>query len=423
MNDSIRRWLPMRLTGLHPSGMSTKELAEKIGVTPSMISQAEHGQAVPSDDCLAVWARTLEAESQLAELLVCAAHDRVVNSPEAVTLHRAFEGLLRLQSTVTPHPAAVRGARTLCDFPRAFAPLVVVCGDKRENPPKTEGDIGALSASPMDDRFLHQIPLPRDTDKVSDKVFVMLGREELKRRFGGKNLLVIGSPATNHVARVVNRRALFRFAFGQKSAQEIEDIIAVARQKKSEGPAALKSHYDSALREFKFIFNEFKQGGIFDPLADRHKVRGRALRGDIDFGTVTLACNPFAEDPRFVAIMAAGFHLPGTVHAVKLLSDPGNFQRFPLGGVLEVKMDVNAPWHERIDHASVAIDSEEYSLEDMRRVLERIAEHPDWPGSGDKAHAQEEVAELIALVEALAGPRSAPSADPASDVSPPPGGR
>src|SRR2546430_12635504 len=73
---------------------------------------------------------------------------------------------------------------------------------------------------------LFRSPFRRDTDVISDKVFVNLDyegkesdRRELEDLCGGKNLLIIGSPAANHLARIANRGALFRFALDRKSTR------------------------------------------------------------------------------------------------------------------------------------------------------------------------------------------------------------
>lgn len=390
--------LPGYTVRLRPETKLQKDLAKDIGVTASFISQAESGDTVPSDERLASWARALKAESTLPLLLLCAAHDRVSNGPEAPAIRASYRRMIRgLEESAGGRGDAVR-TRTLADL-KAFSPMVIVAGDKREDPPKTEGDIGALPASSQDDRYLHEVPLPSGTDKISDKVFVQLEERELRREFGKFNLLVIGSPASNHLSRIVNRHALFRFAFNRESGNEIDKLVKAARIEKDKGPGALKVFRDNALRDLKFIMNEFKQGGIFDPLPDRHKSRAKALRDGIDFATITVARNPFADNDNFVAIMAAGFHLPGTVHAVKMLSEPDRFANHPFGGVLEVKMNADAPWHEKIQRGEAKMETDPYSVDDLRKALAKISEHPEWPGIKDEA------TELINLVEALAKPR------------------
>lgn len=393
------RLLASHILRLRPENKLQKDLAREIDVTPSFISQVESGETVPSDERLATWARGLGAESSFPLLLLCAAHDRVGDGSEAATVRETYRRMIRELEATRREPAGFAKARTLADL-KAFAPMVIVAGDKREDPPKTEGDVGALSASPHDDRYLHDVSLPQGTDKISDKVFVHLKEEQLRREFGKINLLVIGSPASNHLSRIVNRHALFRFAFNPDTVNEIEGIIENARIAKKDGPGALKVARDTALRDLKFIMNEFKQGGIFDPLPDRHKVRAKALREGIDFATITVARNPFAENDDFVAIMAAGFHLPGTIHAVKMLSEPDRFANHPFGGVLEVKMNADAPWHEKIQRGEAQIETSSYSIDDMRKALTGISDHPEWPG------VKEEATELNKLVAALAQPRA-----------------
>jgi len=101
------------------------------------------------------------------------------------------------------HPPKTK-SRTLQDFPHAFYPMAIVTGDKREDSESriTVGDFGAVSASPAESRWLLRLGLRSDVEIYSDKVFLLQKPEELRERFGEKHLLVIGSPGSNHFARL-----------------------------------------------------------------------------------------------------------------------------------------------------------------------------------------------------------------------------
>jgi len=406
-----------------------KDLAARLDVSGSYVSQIESGEAIPSDERLAEIARALDAEDRLPEMLLRAAHDRVAgDTPNGKELREVYGRIISDIARKINDITRLASPRTFEHFPEAFEPLAIVTGDKREDPPKTIADLGAVSASPIDDRYLRDIPFRSKPDKISDKVFVLADDEYLKARFGTKNLLVIGSPAGNHLARKINRGALYRFAFGlglyrsgssRESADEIDAIIKEgARVKAEEGLVALKVFRDKKVGDLKFVINEFKQGGIFDPLARPRMLRARSLRDDVDFATVTLARHPYAESHDYVAIMVGGFHLPGTVHAVRQLSRPTEFTSHPLGGVLEVRMssDEKSRWYERIEKADVQWDTPPYTLDDMRKGLEEIAGHPNWPGTAKEA------AEVIKLVEAVTRVPSPNEKDQPSSAQGPGGG-
>jgi len=378
-----------------------KDLALRLRVTSSYVSQIESGATVPKDEKLVELARVLGAEDRIPELLLWAAHDRASpDDADGKAVRQACQGLLQDLKRREAETQQRAPNRTLKHFPSAFRPLVVVTGDRREDPPKTCADVGALSGSPIDDRYLRRIPLHQKTEKISDKVFVLGEEEYLREKFSKINLLVIGSPAANHLARIVNRRALFPFAFHPTTSRDIDEIILGGKAAMQEaGSPNLKVFRDSKMADLKFIMSEFKQGGICNPLAPR-RVRGRSLRDGVDFATVTIAKNPYAESDDFVAIMAAGFHLPGTVYAVKQLSDPSAFESHPLGGVVEVRMD-EADWLERIEKANAEWDIEPYTVDDMLRALDELA------AQQDSAEAEDEVVnakELATLVRALQQP-------------------
>lgn len=377
-----------------------KELARRIGVTSSYISQVESGVTVPKDEKLVEFARALHAEERLPELLLRAAHDRVSDEAGGEPARRAYQRVIEDVDAKGSDSKSPAPRRTLEYFPRAFEPLVIVTGDRREDPPKTCGDVGALSASPIDDRYVREIPLAPNTDKISDKVFVVAEDSYLKRRFGATNLLVIGSPASNHLARIVNRGALFRFAFDPRTSREIDEIIQGGEKAMEEGGVSnLKVFRDGKMAELKFIMNEFKQGGIFDPLFETYRVRARSLRDGVDFATVTIAKHPYADSDDFVAIMAAGFHLPGTVHAMKFLSSPLQFESHPFGGVVEVRMS-ESTWYERIEKADAVWDTQSYDVTQLISALERLAMLQTAPAMDDEAGS---AGTLVALVRKLRG--------------------
>jgi hypothetical protein len=97
-------------------------------------------------------------------------------------------------------------------------------------------------------------------------------------------------------------------------------------------------------------------------------------------------------------MMAAGFHLPGTVHAVKLLSNPECFCKRPLGGIIKVRIDGGLPWHLRIEKSRVEFETPVYDLAQAEEALRKLAEsdEPDWPGTREEALA------LVKVVQAIA---------------------
>ena len=370
-------------------------LARAAGVSSSYVSQVLSGGTVPGEKAVCAFAAAMQIEDRLPELLLRACHDRLSDDENTEKARNVYLTLInRLDSSAAEAHSSVP-IRTLEYFPRAFEPMVIVTGDKREDPPKTPGDVGAVSASPIDDRYLRRIPLSPDTEKISDKVFVLADDDYLRRKFGETNLLVIGSPASNHLARRINKQAVFHFAFNPETVEEIEEIIqeGIGRMK-SQGPSGLNILRKEKSADLKFIMNEFKQGGIFDPLPESRKLRARSLRDGVDFASISLARNPFSESDDFVAILAAGFHLPGTVHAVRLLSEPTQFASHPFGGVVEITM-TEGRWYERIEKADAHWDTQDYAPEDVIRALEDHSENPEWPLSLD------EVTPLVQMLKKL----------------------
>jgi len=74
--------------------------------------------------------------------------------------------------------------------------------------------------------------------------------------------------------------------------------------------------------------------------------------------------------------MVAGFHHPGTIWALRRLSEPRNvnegFVNRPYGGVVEVKIDTEKPWEERMSKAMCSWDTDPYNQEDLLKGLDEL---------------------------------------------------
>lgn len=348
-----------------------------------------------------------------------------------------------------PEPASAASFRfpTLRDFPRAFENLLVVCGDRRESPPKNRGDLFVDSFSSAD---LANVKLLFDKtgplEIRSDKYFALKtpGNDEfLKSEYGRKNLIVIGSPAVNLLARSINTHCVFRFQLSQTVRDflvdwdtefpEISDrkILKIfwdmaSKWRGGSQPAEINTqrYYDECkksgfnisreqieelARKVKdllkdhsanYIKSLFRKAGFLDPVDV--KLQGFFLQDDNDFGVISLCPNPYADDPgKYFCILAAGIHAPGTYMALKALAD-GDFESHPLGGVIEVKLDREARWIERFPSASMSWQTSDYKVEDLITVLGHTDNHTLF----DKCDPAE-LYRLLQFVKPFASPTAA----------------
>jgi transcriptional regulator with XRE-family HTH domain len=311
---------------------------------------------------------------------------------------------------------------TLKDFPDAFEDLIVVCGDRREVPPKNKGDLFVKSFSCSDIVSLSSLFAKTGTlDIRSDKVFVLGDREYLKREFGNKNIIVIGSPAVNLLTREINGRGAFLFATPKlardfiadnKTIAEINDrnlleiFWKMASEWKGHGEIPVDAYIETyrtklprreaedtkdfeqrisaqikgladkvkgLLRgnNLKTVMNKFLTAGFRD-LADG-QIHGDAIRTDNDFGIIALCSNPYSDDNTHLCILVAGIHGPGTDRALYALATE-NFRERPLGGVIEVRLNLDAGWIERLHTAAWAWQTDPYDIE--KDILPRL-ENPE----------------------------------------------
>jgi len=265
-----------------------------------------------------------------------------------------------------PHPM-----RSLANFPYDFLPLTVVIGDRRESEYKTVGDVFAYSASPAELRWLLRLGLPNDAEIISDKVFLMAEDNFIADRYGSTNLLVIGSPAANLVARAANETAFFPFAVDMPTREQWQSIYQELRKLRYDRPKLANYASDPRTSDLRrFYMNQYRKGGFVDPTYACVK-RGETIPNDKDYGVVTICRNPYAtkSNAEALCVMAAGVHLPGTMHAVALLSKAKTeFKDRPLGGVFSVTL-TDSDWVQRIATGRTSWSTEPYELGRMREYL------------------------------------------------------
>lgn len=270
----------------------------------------------------------------------------------------------------------IRGSpsRTLAGFPYMFTPITVVVGDRREQEPKTRGDIFALSASSAELRWLLALGLPHDTEIISDKVFRNAKVEYLIEEYGRRNLLVVGSPAANHLARLVNETAFFPFDIDPAIRNQVEAIYKEIDQYGNDRAKLLNYALDPRVREgHRFYMNQLKRGGFIDPTYSLIR-RGDTIPFDRDYGVISICRNPYAptSSADFVSILAGGVHLPATMYAFQLLSRAREeFKDKPLGGIFNVEL-TEIDWVKRLELAKHNWSTEPYTFTDIHAALLRL---------------------------------------------------
>lgn len=359
------------------------QLADRINKTRVIISNYESGQAAPEPDQAIALARALGEDP--SEFLLLSLLQRGIPGRDVATCNDLLNTVNklrgRLASQKTLSVAQQRGLPncvSLADGVSSFGPTVIFVGDKREEEPQSAGDLFVFSASTVDDRWLVSLGLPEDTEKISDKVLMTADDTWLRRKFGHKTIISIGSPASNLFSRQFNEYFLFRFAISRNTKKKWD----LTRQKMLDlrTPARLLQFYDESKRDLKQTMRMFKPPGFVD-FNYPNLTLGMDLSYGRDFAVISLGTNPFSgpDDPH-VAILVAGVHHPGTAHAVRFLGDPGNFTNHPFGGVLEIDVPSKECdprevfWHNKIEncHAqwhTAGSEKLEYTLESMKTNL------------------------------------------------------
>ena len=347
-------------------GLTQGALAKQLNTSRTTIQYLEGNRRNCSVEMLSTIHRELEAETPLS-VWVLASLARTVAGREGLdseiraALHddvmTALDAILPNTSITDQAPAS------LAEFPRGFEPLTVVVGDRREDPPITRGDLLAGSASTEDVRHILSLALQDRRSVIrTDKVIMnAAGDDDIKHALGGSNLLVVGSPFVNYAARVANRYSAFKFGsmkvlrgwrdnleiIRRIDGAELNAFAAICQgrrpQDRSSSERQIPSDRLDRLADLaerlrgsdsrQSLREAYRPSAIIDPI---QLVTHPATSGsNISYGLISLTRNPFSESRDHVAVMVGGAHLPGTVQALRALSERDLDGR-PFGGVIEV---------------------------------------------------------------------------------------
>ncbi len=397
-------------------GLSQADLAARISKSRVVISNYENGNAAPEPDQAVVLARTLREDP--AEFVLLAALQRGLAGPDAATHNDLLNTVNGLRTRLGCRPLVAQEQQlglpeslSLADGIAAFHPMVIFVGDKREEEPQSAGDLFVFSASTVDDRWLLSLGLPSDTEKISDKVLMTAKDDWLRREFGHKNIMSIGSPASNLFLRQFNDQFLFRFAISRTTQKKWDDTRR--RMLGLSTPALLLQFYDESKPDLKQTMRMFKPPGFVD-FNYPHLTLGMDLSYGKDFAVISVGSNPFAEPGlHYFSVLVAGVHHPGTAHAVRFLSEASNFTKHPFGGVLEIEVPSKKcdpreiSWHNKIEncHATwhtAGHEALEHDLAKMRANLTRWAEQLEGMAKViDIALEKDEIERHLRLLDAL----------------------
>lgn len=397
-------------------------LAETCQRNSQQISSFENGREIPGKAALHQLFVILCPEggpSLLSEwladwMMARAEREKPDDSPELNQALELVERSLSRGSRGAPGPLC-----SLADFPGG-EPLTVILGDRREPRAKSVADCLIYSGSTTDAMYLTGLAAHMENVAIrSDKLLVRMPVDYLESmpEVANRNLLIIGSPAANWGARILNTNdAVFPFRIDEDVVQRDDAFRADDRMQDDSfagylGDLLPSAHSEELLQKkamelrngipeenedlrlvqtavelaqrvlggstAKAMMNKFRSMGIVDPADQEH--HAQITYGSNDFAVVTLARNPWSRDGRYRAVVCGGIHGPGTAAALReLLTRPERFENHPLGAVLEVKLRLDLDWPTRFDRATVSFQTQEYRTQDVLAHLEAaIAAKPE----------------------------------------------
>ena len=432
-----------------PTETPRPALAEKIKLTETMVQRYFRGLGLgaPSKGFQKTLGYLFKDESPSRTAFVLAAYLEFVlkktggtNSPELQTAVTYLKELAASNDTSQSSNLLKGQTPDLARFPEDFYPLLVVCGDRRERPQKDWSDLFASSMSPLDLTFLVRLGLRPKTIQgdgtaettliYSDRPFACSSEIQLKKIFSRANLLVVGSPKVNLLARDVNFSSLFRFslkrtwkaralhqrlkkqellcqanlvqAFGIMCRTSPHRPLAESQRQKL---GLSRKQVDQLLKLGEELLGQMTIGeaaemfyptGISDPVKRDHRTRGSDSRR---VGLVSLASHPF--DPNRVCILAAGIDGVGTAHCLKSLAHAKKaFAKHPLGGVLTVTYNDHS--HEP-QQATYTVEDPIYTpdviIDSFREIISAKQKGASQPTDFHEPWSEQDAQEAIELVK------------------------
>ena len=389
--------------------------------TPQQISTFEMGRNIPAINILVelyeilhgpLTGRRSDPEEFIAWLvdwtIAKSSTDAPAHSPLLSDSLRLLENLSQRRGARQAPPGPLR---SLADFPGSD-PLTIILGDRRESRAKSVADCLIYSGSTTDATYLNLLGHHMDHAVIrSDKLLVRMPQDYLESMpaVSQSNLLIIGSPAVNWGARILNKNdAIFSFRIDddvvardeglraedrmqdERFASIFGDLVRTARsvdgatmldetqvraQIPDEDEQKLFDDAADLARKVldgstaKVMMNKFRSLGILDPADQEH--HAQITYGSNDFALVTLARNPWCADGRYRAVICGGIHGPGTAWALReLLTHPERFASHPLGAVLEIKLRLDLDWPTRFDKATGSFQTKEYTTTSVLTHLE-----------------------------------------------------
>lgn len=389
--------------------------------TPQQISTFEQGKALPGLEVFAEMYSILRTgypaanpstEEFVQWIMAWLAAQDVRHEEGCRLLHEAVELLAntpmrRLTSSSSPRPLA-----SLADFPGSD-PFTIILGDRRESRATSAAECLIYSGSITDAIYLPHLGSAISNASIeSDKLLVRMPHHFLVNmpEIAERNLLIVGSPAANWGARILNDGAVFPFRIDQnvvdrgrrlisdqrmqdrnfaslfwESAQTITDNRANLENTTVSGSLLDERWRKDAISlandvlegtSAKAVMNRFRALGILDPADEEN--HGTSYHQANDFAVVTLARNPYCESDRYRAVICGGIHGPGTATALReLLVNPASFVDRPLGAVLEININVDLDWRTRFRSATATFQTKEYAprtvYDNLRAAVEQEA--------------------------------------------------
>jgi hypothetical protein len=390
--------------------------------TAQQVSAFENGSQLPGLALLAELYELLHRQPDPQEfvdwLIDWTAAKASKDAPPHSQLLATAVGLLEKRSGRNGGRTSSGPLTSLADFPGSD-PLTIILGDRRESRASSAADCLIYSGSVTDSMYLNHFGSHMEHVVIrSDKLLVRMPTDYLENlpEVSQSNLLIIGSPAVNWGARILNKHdALFsfridedvvardeelraddrmqdaRFAwiFGElvRGARSIAGTVrldeALVREQIGDPPddmQLLDGAADLARRVLggstaKAMMNKFRSLGILDPADQEH--HGQVTYGANDFALVTLARNPWCRDGRYRAVICGGIHGPGTAWALReLLTHPEHFETRPLGAVLEVKLRLDLDWPTRFEKTTGSFQTREYTAASVLENLNSASNLP-----------------------------------------------
>ncbi|MBF0345151.1 MAG: hypothetical protein HQL06_13095 [Nitrospirae bacterium] len=263
--------------------------------------------------------------------------------------------------------------------------LVIIIGDRRENPPSTIGDLFILSPSIDDLSHVFQMNWPPNSVLRGDKL--VCWNLDSSREINDNHIFVVGSPKVNIAAFKINENSIFNFAIDDNDKKEIETFQSRFSTKEANDKSFLEwVNSEEGKKLIDKDPNNLQVVCINDTFNEGKRIYANKHR-NVTYGLISFASHLNNNNKSKLSVFIAGIDLTATLTITREFFKI-NFSDHMFGGIIKVNYSTSdrhkpheLPHHGYLDSGSdywYTAKYDEKAIREAKKGNTRIGELIDY---------------------------------------------